>query len=186
MANNKNELESIYKGKTIIITGHTGFKGSWLSIWLSSLGAKVIGLSIDIPCQPSNFEVNELNNIIDDRRVDIREAEKVREIIHKEEPDFIFHLAAQSLVRRSYENPLDTILTNAYGSSSILDALRDFEKNVTVVMITSDKAYDNVEWPWGYRETDNLGGKDPYSASKGMAELAIRSYIESFFIKSTI
>jgi len=184
MANNENQLESIYKGKTIIITGHTGFKGSWLSIWLSSLGAKVIGLSIDIPCQPSNFEVNELNNIIDDRRVDIREAEKVREIIHKEEPDFIFHLAAQALVRRSYENPLDTILTNAYGSSSILDGLRDFEKKVTVVMITSDKAYDNVEWPWGYRETDNLGGKDPYSASKGMAELAIKTYIESFFRKN--
>ena len=96
-------------------------------------------------------------------------------------PDFIFHLAAQSLVRRSYQSPLDTISTNALGSASILEAVRDYKKPVVVVMITSDKAYDNVEWPWGYRETDRLGGKDPYSASKGMAEIAIRSYVESYF-----
>ena len=150
MANNKNQLESIYKGKTIIITGHTGFKGSWLSIWLSSLGAKVVGLSIDIPCQPSNFEVNELNNIIDDRRVDIREAEKVREIIHKEEPDFIFHLAAQSLVSKSYQIPLTTWNTNLFGTLNLLECLRQLNKKCNVVIITSDKCYLNKEFTRGF------------------------------------
>lgn len=164
-----------------MITGHTGFKGSWLAIWLSNLGARVVGLSIDVPCDPSNYEATSLSQLIDDRRADIRDLGKLRSIIDEVQPDFVFHLAAQSLVMRSYQNPLDTISTNAFGSASILEALRDFKKPVVAVMITSDKAYDNVEWSWGYREIDRLGGKDPYSASKGMAEIAIRSYVESYF-----
>ena len=148
---------------------------------MSNLGANVVGLSIDIPCNPSNFEATSLNRFIDDRRVDIRDLAKLKNIIDEVQPDFIFHLAAQSLVRNSYQNPLDTISTNALGSACILETLRDFSKPVIAVMITSDKAYDNVEWAWGYRETDRLGGKDPYSASKGMAEIAIRSYVESYF-----
>ena len=148
---------------------------------MSRLGANVVGLSVDIPSNPSNFEATCLDKVIDDRKIDIRDADKVKNIVAEVRPDFIFHLAAQSLVRRSYQNPIDTISTNALGSASILEAVRDYKKPVVVVMITSDKAYDNVEWPWGYRETDRLGGKDPYSASKGMAEIAIRSYIESYF-----
>jgi CDP-glucose 4,6-dehydratase len=163
------------------VTGHTGFKGSWLSIWLISLGAKVIGLSIDIPSNPSNFRASRIKNLVEDCKVDISNAKLVREIIHEYHPDFVFHLAAQSLVRPSYNSPLETITVNALGTANVLDALRLLKKKVVAVMITSDKAYDNVEWVWGYRETDKLGGKDPYSASKGMAELVIRSYIESFF-----
>ena len=146
------------------------------------MGAKVIGISIDVPCEPSNFQASNLSDLIDDRRIDVRDLEKVKAIINETEPDFIFHLAAQSLVRKSYEDPLDTFSTNALGSSTILQALRDYKKPIIAVMITSDKAYDNVEWVWGYRETDRLGGKDPYSASKGMAEIAVRSFIESYFM----
>jgi CDP-glucose 4,6-dehydratase len=174
-------FDSAYKNKTVLITGHTGFKGSWLSVWLSSIGANVVGLSHNIPTSPSNFEASKIDKVLNDHRVDIRNRKKVGELIQASQPDFVFHLAAQSLVRPSYESPLETIETNALGSANILDALRALEKPTVAVMITSDKAYDNVEWVWGYRETDPLGGKDPYSASKGMAELAIRSFVESFF-----
>jgi len=174
-----------YKDKTVLVTGHTGFKGSWLSAWLTSLGARVVGLSIDIPTDPSNYEVSAIDNIISNHSVDIRDANSVRQVIKEIQPDFVFHLAAQALVRTSYESPLETITTNAIGTANVLDALRCLDKQVVAVMITSDKAYDNVEWVWGYRETDRLGGKDPYSASKGMAELAIHSYVESFFNKDS-
>jgi CDP-glucose 4,6-dehydratase len=174
---------NIFKDKTILITGHTGFKGSWLSLWLTHLGAKVVGVSVDIPSIPSNFSASLIKDIVQDHRIDIRESNAIMALIKKTQPDFVFHLAAQALVRPSYDNPLETMMTNAIGSANILDALRVLDKKVVAIMITSDKAYDNVEWVWGYRETDRLGGKDPYSASKGMAELAIRSYIESFFNK---
>jgi len=170
-----------FHGKTVLITGHTGFKGSWLSVWLTSLGAKVIGLSVDIPSTPSNFEASGINNMMDDFRIDIRDAVAVNKLVHDNQPDFVFHLAAQALVRPSYEFPLETLSINAIGTANVLDALRTIDKQVVAVMITSDKAYDNVEWVWGYRETDRIGGKDPYSASKGMAELAIRTYVESYF-----
>ncbi len=173
-----------YKDKVVLITGHTGFKGSWLSIWLAHLGAKVVGVSLDLPSEPANFEVSGLKHVIEDHRLDVRDVEALRDVIHKVQPDFVFHLAAQALVRSSYEQPLDTMSINAMGSANVLDSLRTIDKPVVAVMITSDKAYDNVEWVWGYRETDRLGGKDPYSASKGMAELAIRSYVESFFASS--
>ena len=175
------DISKFFLGKKILITGHTGFKGTWLALWLKQLGANVSGISIDIPSSPSHFETANLLNQIDDHRIDIRDGDAVKRIIKKLEPEFVFHLAAQSLVRLSYENPIDTMITNAIGSANILDALRNLDYPVAVVMVTSDKAYDNLEWPWGYRETDRLGGKDPYSASKGMAELAIRSFISSFF-----
>ena len=170
-----------YKNKTVLVTGHTGFKGSWLCAWLSILGAKVIGLSDKVPTDPSNYLVSEINNFVEDFRVDIKDNIAVKEVVKKCQPDFVFHLAAQALVRFSYENPIETITTNTIGTANILEALRFLDKSVVAIMITSDKAYDNLEWPWGYRETDRVGGKDPYSASKGMAELVIRSYVESFF-----
>jgi CDP-glucose 4,6-dehydratase len=172
---------NLFNGKVVLITGHTGFKGSWLSIWLTHLGAKVFGISDGMVSNPSNFSVSEISNVIDDNRLDVRDANAIKKLIRNIQPDFVFHLAAQALVRPSYEAPLDTITINAIGSANVLDALRILNKKVVAIMITSDKAYDNVEWVWGYRETDRLGGKDPYSASKGMAELVIRSYVESFF-----
>ena len=171
----------IFHNKTILVTGHTGFKGSWLSIWLTSLGAKVIGLSDDVPTNPSNFVASKVGELIEDNIIDIRDKKSVEKIIQQYQPDFVFHMAAQALVRPSYESPLATIEINAIGSANILEGLRTLNKQVIAVMITSDKVYDNVEWFWGYRETDRLGGKDPYSASKGMAELVIRTYVESFF-----
>jgi len=174
-------LRDTFKNKTVLITGHTGFKGSWLAIWLNNLGAKVIGCASNIPSEPSNFTASKLENFLEDIRLDIRDVDSLKDIIRQAKPDFVFHLAAQSLVRASYVNPLDTLGINAIGSANILESLREIEEECVVIMITSDKAYDNVEWSWGYRETDTLGGKDPYSASKGMAELAIRSYIESYF-----
>jgi len=174
-------LNKNYQGKKILITGHTGFKGSWLSTWLTHLGADVVGLSLDIPSNPSNFDASNINQFIDDKRVDIRDADAVQEVVLETKPDYVFHLAAQALVRPSYDNPLETLATNAMGTANILNALRKLDKPAVAVMITSDKAYDNLEWVWGYRETDRLGGKDPYSASKGMAELVIRTYVESYF-----
>tara|TARA_B100000575_G_scaffold292272_1_gene300191 strand:- start:344 stop:1444 length:1101 start_codon:yes stop_codon:yes gene_type:complete len=174
-------FNDLYKNKTVLVTGHTGFKGSWLTTWLNHLGANVIGLSNEVPTEPSNFVVSNVQNFCDDNRFDILELTKVCELISNIKPDFVFHLAAQPLVRHSYEKPLETLLVNSIGSANILEALRLSEKSITAIMITSDKAYDNVEWIWGYKETDRLGGKDPYSGSKGMAELAIKSYFESYF-----
>ena len=176
-------FEELFNSKTVLITGHTGFKGSWLSIWLTYLGAKVIGLSVDIPSEPSNYQASKVKDHIKDYRGDIRDSELVEQIIQDTQPDYVFHLAAQALVRPSYEFPLETFSINAMGTANVLNALCSLNKPVVAVMITSDKAYDNVEWVWGYRETDRLGGKDPYSASKGMAELVIRSYVNSFFNK---
>jgi len=174
-------VNSIFKDKVVLLTGHTGFKGSWLSIWLNILGAKVVGVSINIPSQPSNFEASFLKSTIVDYRVDIRDIKALKRIVAKVQPDFVFHLAAQALVKLSYESPIETINTNVIGTANLLEALRCLDKKVVAIMITSDKAYDNVEWKWGYRENDRLGGKDPYSASKGMAELTIKAYFESFF-----
>jgi CDP-glucose 4,6-dehydratase len=176
---------TLFNGKNVIVTGHTGFKGSWLSLWLDKLGANVSGISIGVTKNNSCFNSTKLAECINDYRLDIRDAGSLKLLFDKIQPDFVFHLAAQALVRSSYKNPLETITTNAIGTANVLDALRSTSVNKPVVgvMITSDKAYDNVEWVWGYRETDRLGGKDPYSASKGMAELAIRSYVDSFFDK---
>jgi CDP-glucose 4,6-dehydratase len=175
------QLKKVYNEKKVLVTGHTGFKGSWLCAWLHLLGAEVTGVALAPPSSPSHFDVAGLASVINDCRIDIRDADAIKKIVQEIQPDFVFHLAAQGLVRPSYESPLETMTTNAIGTANVLDALRHLKKQVVAVMITSDKAYDNVEWIWGYREVDRLGGKDPYSASKGMAELAIRCYVESFF-----
>ncbi|MCZ7393738.1 MAG: CDP-glucose 4,6-dehydratase [Candidatus Methanoperedens sp.] len=171
----------IYSNKKVLITGNTGFKGSWLSIWVSMLGADVYGLSNGIPTTPSHFTAAGLKDKITYYEKDIRTLQDVRQIIEEVKPDFVFHLAAQPLVRLSYSNPALTIETNVIGTMNILEALRQLDHPCCAVMITSDKCYDNVEWIWGYRETDSLGGKDPYSASKGAAELVVRTYANSFF-----
>jgi len=174
-------FNQVFKAKKILITGHTGFKGSWLCTWLHELGAEVVGVSNDTVSQPSNYQASSLTDFVQDHRLDIRDADKLSELVQEVQPDFVFHLAAQALVRPSYSDPLSTLTTNSIGTANLLEALRNLDKQVVAVMITSDKAYDNIEWVWGYRETDRLGGKDPYSASKGMAELVIRTYVESFF-----
>ena len=172
---------SVFNGASVLVTGHTGFKGSWLSLWLSRLGARVTGISIDVPTRPSHFDVAQIGDCVEDRRVDIRDGPALYEAVQASDPDFVFHLAAQALVRRAYADPVSTWQTNALGSVNVLEALRRRGKRCVAVMITSDKCYDNAEWVWGYRETDPLGGPDPYSASKGAAELAIRSYVRSYF-----
>ncbi len=178
-------FNNAFFNKRVLITGHTGFKGSWLLIWLKLLGAKVAGLSLEPPTNPSHYEAANLHENITDLRVDIRDRSEVRRAILELQPDFIFHLAAQALVRRSYDDPLETWETNLMGTLNILEGLRALDKPCCAVLITSDKCYDNVEWVWGYRETDPIGGPDPYSASKGAAELVIRSHIHSFFPKTT-
>lgn len=178
-----NRTTQTFKNSKVLITGHTGFKGSWLSIWLQQLGAQVVGLSLNIPTKPSHFEAAGLDNLMEDYRIDIRDGIALKALVRDIQPDFVFHLAAQPLVRRSYSDPVETWQTNALGTVNILESLRVLKKPCVAVMITSDKCYDNVEWVWGYRETDALGGPDPYSASKGAAELAIRSYIRSYFPK---
>lgn len=171
----------IFNGARVLITGHTGFKGSWLSLWLKNLGAEVYGLSDGIPTEPSHFQAAQLSSKIEDGRLDIQDLSAFRTRVKDIKPDFVFHLAAQALVKRSYLNPIETWRINTMGTVNLLDALRELDHPCVAVFITSDKCYDNVEWVWGYRETDALGGPDPYSASKGAAELAIRSYIKSYF-----
>jgi len=174
-------FNSIYRDKKVLITGHTGFKGSWLTVWLLKLGAKVIGISKDIPTTPSMFEELKLEEKIEHHFEDIRNLESLKKIIDDTKPDFIFHLAAQPIVSLSYSDPIETLSSNIMGTANILEALRVLNYSVTVVMITSDKAYDNVEQVWGYKEDDKMGGKDIYSGSKGGAELVIKSYYHSFF-----
>lgn len=174
-------LESTFKGKKILITGNTGFKGSWLTIWLISIGAKVYGLSLEPPTNPSIFKESNLDKKIQHHYVNIQDHSKVSALIKKIKPNFIFHLAAQSLVNYSYENPIETWGTNVVGTINLLDSLRKIENKCTAIFITSDKCYANSEWYWGYRENDRLGGSDPYSASKGAAEISIKSFKDSFF-----
>ena len=178
-------LQKAFNAKTVLITGHTGFKGAWLTAWLKQLGAKVIGIALEPPTDPSHFVAANLTNGMTDLRIDIRNQVDLEEAIVSTQPDFVFHLAAQALVRRSYEDPVETWQTNLLGTMHVLEAFRKLDKSCAAVIITSDKCYDNVEWVWGYRETDAMGGPDPYSASKGAAELAIRSHIKSYFPKET-
>jgi len=176
-------FNKIFKNKSILITGHTGFKGVWLSIWLESMGAKVFGISNNIPTSPSHFEESSLSSTINHNIHDICDISGLKGLFKECDPDFVFHLAAQPLVRQSYIDPTETWKTNTFGTINILESLRTLEKKCIAIFITSDKCYDNVEWVYGYKETDALGGPDPYSASKGAAEIAIRSYIKSFFPK---
>jgi len=171
----------MYKGKKVFVTGHTGFKGSWLCAWLLQLGAQVCGFSEDIPTKPSNFEILGLKDRIQHNEGDIRNRAQLLHAMREFRPDIVFHLAAQSLVRRSYSNPTGTFETNAVGTMNVLECMRQCPFIQAGVIITSDKCYRNVEWTWGYRENDILGGEDPYSASKGCAELIVDSYVKSFF-----
>ena len=175
------ELSATYGGKTVVVTGHTGFKGGWLSLWLESLGAKVIGYSLDPPTIPSFFSETQGSRSIVDIRGDISDPERILGTVSQYQPDFVFHLAAQPLVRESYVSPLDTFRTNVMGTVNLLEALRLAKSHATVVCITSDKCYENREWNYAYRENDQLGGHDPYSASKAAAEIVIASYRSSYF-----
>ena len=172
-----------FQNKKVIVTGHTGFKGSWLSLWLHQLGAIVTGISKDIPTTPSLFNELKLEEKITHHFADVCDSKLVDEIFKSANPDFIFHLAAQPIVSVSYQDPIDTFRTNVMGTATILEALRKLDHPCSAIMITSDKCYDNIEWVWGYRESDHLGGKDPYSASKGAAELIIKTYYHSYFSK---
>jgi len=171
----------IYHKKRVLVTGHTGFKGSWLSAWLLHLGAKVAGFSLGVPTHPANFEVLGLKEKLTHFTGDIRDRQVFIRVMQDFQPELVFHLAAQSLVRRSYAEPAETFETNALGTMNVLEALRLQESCRAAVIITSDKCYRNREWTWGYRENDLLGGDDPYSASKACAELISQAYFKSFF-----
>lgn len=180
------ELESIlkaaYKGKTVLVTGHTGFKGSWMSIWLHAMGAKVIGVALDPTTDRDNFVLSGIGKKIEaDIRADIRDRKKMEDIFRKYQPEVVFHLAAQPLVRLSYEIPVETYETNVMGTINVMEAIRHTDSVRTAVMITTDKCYENREQIWGYRENEPMGGYDPYSSSKGAAEIAISSWRRSFF-----
>lgn len=170
-----------YSNKRVLVTGHTGFKGSWLTAWLLKLGATVAGISKDIPTVPSAFQEMHLEPRISHYMGDVRDLAFATKVIADFQPDFVFHLAAQAIVSSSYEAPLETISNNVMGTATILEVLRLLNLNCTAVIITSDKCYENVEWVWGYRETDRLGGRDIYSGSKGAAEVIFHSYYHSFF-----
>ena len=174
-------FNDFYKDKKVLITGHTGFKGSWLTSWLIKLGSRVVGISKDIPTNPSMFDELSLEKMISHYLADIRDINQIEQIIKKEKPDIIFHLAAQPIVSLSYEDPLETITSNVLGTANILHVLKELNNDILAVIITSDKSYDNVEQVWGYKEDDTLGGKDIYSGSKGAAEIIIKSYYNSFF-----
>jgi CDP-glucose 4,6-dehydratase len=174
-------FNDVFRFKKVLITGNTGFKGSWLSIWLNSLGAEVYGLSKDVPTEPAMYTELGLKKIITHFQEDVRNYSAVKEIIEKVKPDFVFHMAAQAIVATSYKDPMDTITTNVMGTANVLEALKELNQKCTAIVITSDKCYDNVEWVWGYKESDAVGGQDIYSGSKGAAELIFKSYYHSFF-----
>jgi len=176
--------KNIFKNKTILVTGATGFKGSWLSIWLNYLGARVIGYSAYLPSTPCNFTVCGLKRIIKHIKGDVRNPHLLKKVFKKYQPEIVFHLAAQPIVRESYKNPRLTFETNLLGTINILECLRHSKSAKSAVIITSDKCYKNKEWSRGYKETDTLGGEDPYSSSKACAELAFYSYCKSYFNKS--
>lgn len=172
-----------YAKKRVLVTGHTGFKGSWLALWLTELGAEVSGISLPSIESTSHWSLLKLD--VDDHRLDIREVETLRQALIKIQPEIVFHLAAQSLVRRSYLDPLETWSTNLMGTANLLEACRKTPSVRSIVVITTDKCYENREWHWGYRESDRLGGYDPYSASKAGAELVASSYRRAFLNKET-
>lgn len=178
----KNHFNNVYADQTVLVTGHTGFKGSWLAIWLRELGANVIGYSLPTPpTNPSNFTLTNLHNTITDLRGDVRDLANLQEIIATHQPKFIFHLAAQPIVLNGVTDPITTFTSNVDGTLNILEAVRNSTSVRVLVSITTDKVYDNKEWLWGYRENDRLGGHDPYSASKAMAEMAVAAYRDTYF-----
>lgn len=175
-------FNNFYKGKRILVTGHTGFKGSWLSIWLNELGAEVIGIAQAPFTERDNYVLSKIGeNIKADIRADIRNGEEIKNIFKRFQPEIVFHLAAQPLVRLSYDIPVETYETNVMGTINIMEAIRSTESVKVGIMITTDKCYENKEQIWGYRENEPMGGYDPYSSSKGAAEIAIASWRRSFF-----
>jgi CDP-glucose 4,6-dehydratase len=173
---------SAFKGKRIFITGHTGFKGSWLAFLLKEVGAEVLGYALPSSGKKNHFELLGLAQMIEHVEADIRDGEKLTATMIEFQPEFVFHLAAQALVRPSYSDPINTFETNIMGSVNLLEAVRSCESVQSLVYITSDKCYENLEWLWGYRENDRLGGHDPYSVSKASAEMIFSTYARSFFI----
>lgn len=175
-------FDNFYQGKRVLVTGHTGFKGSWLSIWLHELGAEVVGVGLDPYSEKDNFVLSGIGSKIKaDIRADIRDADRMKEIFSEYKPEIVFHLAAQPLVRLSYDIPVETYQTNVMGTINVLEAIRATDSVKVGVMITTDKCYENKEQIWGYRENEPMGGYDPYSSSKGAAEIAIASWRRSFF-----
>jgi len=185
MSNTKTSIAcsfgDIYRGKRVLITGHTGFKGSWLSEWLFSLGAEVTGFALAPATSPALFEQLGLSARLRHTLGDVRDLAEVRSVVEESKPDFVFHLAAQPLVRLSYDQPVATYATNVMGTVNVLEAVRQAGRPCVVVAITTDKCYENKEWVYSYREEDPMGGYDPYSSSKGAAELVISAYRRSYF-----
>lgn len=172
---------NFWKNKKVFLTGHTGFKGSWLSIWLNNMDAKVSGYSLMPPTNPSLFEIAEVDKFVKNTYGDVRNLDSLKKSISEANPDIVIHMAAQSLVRTSYESPIETYSTNVMGTVNVLEAVRASKNVRSVVIVTTDKCYENREWDWGYRENEAMGGYDPYSNSKACAELATASYRSSFF-----
>ena len=171
-----------FKGRSVFITGHTGFKGSWLALWLAKLGARVAGYALKPPTQPSNFDLSNVrDSLVAHHVADVRDFTLLRSALERSAPEIVLHLAAQPLVLESYRNPRDTFETNVMGTANLLESIRQLQLPCSVVVVTSDKCYENREWLWGYRESDPMGGHDPYSASKGLTELLVSSYRRSFF-----
>ena len=172
---------SFWRGRKVFLTGHTGFKGAWLSLWLHKLGAELSGYSLPAPTHPSLFDTAKVGDLVDSTFADIRDPSKLSAALRRAEPEIVFHLAAQPLVRLSYSDPVGTYATNVMGTVHLLEAVRACPSVRAVVIVTSDKAYENREWDWGYRESDAMGGYDPYSNSKGCTELVVSAYRSSFF-----
>jgi len=181
----ENIFHGIFKDKTVLVTGHTGFQGSWLSLWLKMLGANVVGFSLEPPSNPSLFEILDLKNEVTNIIADIRDKKKLSDFINKHQPEFIFHLAAQAIVLTSYQRPLETIETNVIGTTNVLESIRNSTSVRSCVIMTSDKCYDNKIKSRPHTEIDPMGGFDPYSASKGAAELVVSAYRNSFFEHNT-
>lgn len=179
-------MMDFWHGKRVLVTGHTGFKGSWLTVWLRTLGAEVIGYSLPPPSQPNLFEVANVSDGIVSIIGDVRDLSHLKKEMRSHEPHIVIHMAAQALVRSSYDDPVETFSTNMMGTVNLLEAARHTGSVRAVVSVTSDKCYENREMLWGYRENDPMGGYDPYSASKGCAELIVSAYKRSFFAKSGI
>jgi CDP-glucose 4,6-dehydratase len=176
-----NKLDLAFQKKRVLVTGHTGFKGSWLCLWLLKMNAKVTGFSLAPSTAPSMFDMCNISKDIEHIVGDIRNQEEVDRVVEQTQPDFIFHMAAQALVQPSYSDPLATLSVNVIGTAHVLEAVRKIKKSCSVVVVTSDKCYANKEWVWGYRENEPLGGHDPYSMSKAAAELVVESWRKSFF-----
>ncbi len=176
-----NPSEAFWRGRRVLVVGNTGFKGAWLSLWLHRMGAQVAGLALPPPTEPSLFDLAGLGALVPTDIGDVRDLPTVCATIGRWEPEVVFHLAAQALVRRGYREPVETFATNVMGTVHVLEAVRSAPSVRCLVVVTSDKCYENREWPWAYREIDPLGGNDPYSGSKGCAELVAAAYRRSFF-----